>query len=159
MDEFISLFEEDLRLFKRGQKTGKVVRFHFTDKFPRIGKLATNLPLALHLIESLRRGKYAQKFVDLALCVCGVKRHESKWTNEIAFESSDHVCRRLTYQARRRGRADARQFKAAHRPVRLSTGLGVVRNGSGASRRFRPPDFSGVRSITKISPLRFWSTT
>ena len=92
VDEFVSLFEERLRLFERGLKTGKVIRFHSTDKSPRIGELSTDLPLALGLIEGLQRGEHAQKIIDLALCVCGVKRHESKWSNEIAFESSDHVC-------------------------------------------------------------------
>jgi hypothetical protein len=53
VDEFVSLFEEGLRLFEHGLKSGKVVRFHSTDKSPRVGELATDLPPAFGFIEYL----------------------------------------------------------------------------------------------------------
>ncbi len=91
MDEFVSLIEESLRIFECRLKAGKVIRFHFTDESLRVAELATHLPPALRLIEGLRRGEYAQKFIDLALRVCCVERYETERSDQIAFESSGHV--------------------------------------------------------------------
>ena len=91
MDEFISLFEERLCVLETGLESGKVICLKFADKPLRIRELAANLPPALGVIEGLRRGEHAEKFIDLSLCIGGVERDKSKWSNDIALKASVHV--------------------------------------------------------------------
>ena len=91
MDEFVSLFEKSACLVEHVRKTGKVARLQFADKLLRMGELATDLPLALRVVKSLRRREYAEKFIDLALCIGGIDCQEPEWSDKIAFESSVHA--------------------------------------------------------------------